>query len=58
MSNPMNDLSLELDGVQLPDGKYMFFVPFDYEVQYVSGNTVLVRRDDLYQKAAKQEETK
>jgi len=41
------ELTLELKGTYLPDGKNMFFVPPLYEVQYVAGNVVLVRRDDL-----------
>lgn len=44
MSNPRT-LTLEL--IQTPDGRWMTFIPIQYEVTYVGDVPVLIERKDI-----------
>lgn len=38
---------LNLELVKMPDGRWMTFVPFRYEVDYVGNQPVLIQRDGI-----------
>lgn len=46
-------LTLELTGVVLPDGSYMFFVPANYRTERIGNNEVLLQDVNIQYAVAK-----